>query len=123
MTKNHLILQCRLVAALILLAVVCQWKIYPGLYQLYTNGYVPVVIYAPMVLIFTLLNLFAGIGLYKLRTWGFILAYIAIPFSTVFFSASYLLLIGNKPIPLIATNLIVLVYIVYLHRVRYHASI
>lgn len=41
-------------------------------------------------LLFLSLNLIAAIGLYRLKKWGFIFAYIAIPFSTFFLATSYI---------------------------------
>jgi hypothetical protein len=77
-------------------------------------------------LLFLLLNLSAAIGLFWLKKFGFICAYIAIIFSTVFLSTIYLP-ITSKIFPntiniilLFVINAIVLSYIIYLDILLHH---
>ena len=76
------------------------------------------------VVLFIILNLIAAIGLFFLKKWSFSISYLAIIFSTVFFSISYIPLISKisnfflpqtfHPIPVILINSLILIYLIYL---------
>ena len=115
---------CRLISLLIIVALIAGWKNIAIPFELVLQQHninswsIFLVI---MGSAFLLLNMFAALGLFLIKKWGFISAYAAILFSTIFFSASYLPLVNKifpasiQYIPLIVNNLIVLSYTVYLH--------
>lgn len=75
-------------------------------------------IYLVLFLLFLSFNLIAAIGLYRLKKWGFTFAYIAIPFSTIAFSTSYIPYF-NRIFPIgfgvILINCLVMSYAIYLN--------
>lgn len=128
--KNKLNFGCKLVSLLILFSfmiygwkvayisfqVALQWwqiNIWWGIYLIITTS------------LFLFLNASGAYGLFYTKKWGFILAYLAIIFSTIIFSYSYVPFIGKiinnifsigpQYITLIVINLIVVCYVGYLH--------
>jgi hypothetical protein len=71
-----------------------------------------------LILFLYFINLIAAIGLYRFKKWGFILAYIAIPFSTIALSTSYIPYL-NRLFPIgfgvILINSLVVSYVIYLN--------
>lgn len=69
--------------------------------------------------LFFVLNFAAAIGLYYTQKWGFLFAYVAILFSSIVFSTSYVpfstLIFSNqtKTFGLIVSNVVVLYYVFY----------
>jgi hypothetical protein len=62
---------------------------------------------------FLLLNICAAIGLFLIKKWGVIFAYIAIPFSTILFGTTYIPFISKSLSPIII-NAVILAYLIYL---------
>lgn len=117
-------LRCRLVSLLIILMLMIGWKNPILMFQTAFAQRQSSWTFALFAIgtAFLVLNLLTAVGLFLMKNWGFILAYIAIPFSTIFLSTPYIpLLINNFPVhiyqykPIIIVNLIVLFYVIYLH--------
>jgi hypothetical protein len=117
---GHLIL-----AALIILVLITNWQ--NGLWMLNVktvnaNWEIMAIILGSL---FFLLNLVAAIGLLRTRPWGYYLTYIAVIFSTVMLSTSYIPFIGRlgqflpapwEVVPFVVGNLIFLGFTFYLQR-------
>jgi uncharacterized membrane protein (DUF2068 family) len=84
---------CRLVSICILLNVLLHWSNiwfpFKIIYHLQSYNRFAVIM-AVMSLLFVLINGMAAIGLWRMQWWGFVTAYTAILFSTIFFAASYI---------------------------------
>ena len=121
--KNNLF-GCRFVSCLIFLTLIRNWKVPFILFQLgfqqthVTNAVS--IFYLIIGALFILLNLIAAVGLFCLQKWSFTVSYLAIIFTTVFCSISYLPPIHNfflpqlPHIPMILINLAILIYLLYL---------
>lgn len=125
--KNKLTFGCKLVSLLILLSfIIYGWKVAYISFQIaqQTNFWWAIYIIITTSL-FLFLNASAAYGIFYIKKWGFILAYLAIIFSTIFFSYSYVPFIGKiinnmfsigpRYITLIVINLLVICYVAYLH--------
>ena len=128
--KNKLNFGCKLVSLLILLSfIIYGWKVVYISFQLIFQWSQVNMWWGIYFIVTTSLLLFlnasAAYGLFYTKKWGFILAYLAIIFSTIFFSYSYVPFIGKiinnmfsigpRYITLIVINLIVICYVAYLH--------
>lgn len=109
---------CNLVAILIILALIGGWR---NVMMLSHQGQLSSGFIIMLVSFYLLFNIVAAWGLFLQKSWGFLCTYLAVVYSTVFFSISYIPLITHvmaegKPrlIALIICNLIVLVYTMYL---------
>ena len=113
----------KLVSLLMLLVVVLNFNnVFLPLKIMYylrsTNAFAWLLVV--MGLLFLVINLTAAAGLYRQQRWGFITTYVAILFSTVIFSASYIPFFPRlfpaqySFIALIAVNLAVICFVIYL---------
>lgn len=124
-------LKCALVAFLIVFTLVIHFKLPYNTFKViyehpeYQNGGFGMSIYLMMTsLLFVILNPIAAFGLFKLKTWGFKVAYLAI-ISTTFTGFCYLPLTYqsfyrfflSQPsiIPTIIINFILLAYVAHLN--------
>lgn len=115
---------CRLISFLIVLLLLRLWEfVYGGLNItiMFFQGTLlsgSDLMYLVLLLLFLSFNLIAAMGLYRLKKWGFMFAYIAIPFSTVALGASYIPYL-NRLFPIgfgvIVINMLVGSYAVYLN--------
>lgn len=128
--KNHLNFGCKLISFLMLLSfIVYGWKIPYVSFQVVLQWW-PVhmswaLYFIATTVLFLFLNFAAMYGLFFIKKWGFIVAYCAIIFSTIFCGYPYipfigkifnnLFSIGPRYISLIVINLIVICYVGYLH--------
>jgi uncharacterized membrane protein (DUF2068 family) len=120
---NKLEFGCRTVAFFIALSIISGWQniLFPieQAIDQHTTTTAAIFLIA-IALLFLILNLIAALGLYLLQKWGCIVTYIAIVFSTVFFSNTYIPLINKlfplaiRPISLIIINLLLIGYVAYL---------
>ena len=86
-------LGCKLVAVLIFITLVLHLNSVIMPMQLIYNlrAYDSFAVFLVVIgWVFFLINLFAAIGLFRLRRWGFGTAYVAIVFSTFVFGVSYI---------------------------------
>jgi len=110
---------CRLLAFFITLTLIIGWRKIPislaspgdaAGYQIFLG------------VMFLLLNGAAACGIFMIKRWGFIVAYIAIIFTTVYYGISYVPYLVNifhepiRPIFLPVINLGVFLSVIYLHR-------
>lgn len=84
---------CRIFAVLIALVVVMRWKTLTLISFPAQVGWLNFV--STIGLLFFVFNIAAAIGLFLLKRWGFFVSYIAIAFSTFFFSTPYIPIITN----------------------------
>lgn len=114
---------CKLISLLFVLALIIgRENIFVGFEMAYQANSINITYLFIIVLglLFLIFNLVAAIGLYRLKKWGFIFAYIAITYSTIFFSTAYIPFVSRIfPIrfgwvALILINLTFLLYIVYI---------
>lgn len=114
---------CKLISLLIFLTLITNWENILILFRLAfqqpnINAWSLLVI--SLVSLFLIFNLTAIVGMFLTRRWGFITTYIAIIFSTIFFSTSYLPFVMKlfpvdvRFVSLIVINLIILLYVIYL---------
>lgn len=84
---------CRAVSVLIMLNVFLHWSNiwfpFKIIYHLQSYNRFAVIM-AVMSLLFVLINAMAAIGLWRIQWWGFVTAYTAILYSTIFYAASYI---------------------------------
>jgi hypothetical protein len=116
---NNLKFACRFFACLIILVLVINFE---NLLIFRANtsiqGYIFIFALGSLYLV---LNLLSVLGLFFGKQWGFWLTYIAIIFTTFFFSTSYIPWISNlfqeniRFIPMIISNFVVLISIGRLH--------
>lgn len=127
MKKKDIVLGARIVSVLIMLMMIINWRlVFKPMRLFYYLGtdYPFVVMLVVLSLVFTLLNLLAAIGLYKVRRWGFIATYLAIVFSTFFLAVSYVPVIDYFYPIQYASSLVILVnasvfaYVGYLQMVQ-----
>ena len=117
---------CRLVSFLIFLTFVLNWKVPVTQLQaaFQQADFMWLIFFIITGVLFILLNLIAAVGLFFLKKWSFSISYLAIIFSTVFFSISYIPLISKisnfflpqtpHHIPMILINSLILIYVIYL---------
>lgn len=89
MSVNKISLICRVMALLILVTVIVHWDIF----LVFFHYPLPIGWYALMAimgLIFIVINIVSAVGLFWEKPWGFTTSYLAIVFSTLFFSACYI---------------------------------
>jgi hypothetical protein len=120
---NKVIWGCRLVALLFVLTMLAHWsepfRLLQIMYYLQAMNHAAVLLLI-MSLVLLVVNITAAAGLYNMKTWGFITAYIAIIFTTLC-SVIYLPFIDrlvaaqNFKTVLLITNAIVFLLVVYLH--------
>lgn len=119
-----------LIACLFLLVVIINFE-NAAVFQLKSNDIWWMIYLWGIGLVFFILNLATSFGLFFDKRWCFWLAYPAIVFSTIFFSTSYIPLIGGiyrifpeniRYILLLIANFIVLAFIAYLHVVSKPSS-
>ncbi|OGT40072.1 MAG: hypothetical protein A3F12_07640 [Gammaproteobacteria bacterium RIFCSPHIGHO2_12_FULL_38_14] len=114
---------CRLICFLVMLTLIIGWHNFISPFRLsfqqnHINNWSIFLILVGSL--FLILNIASAVGLYLVRKWGFIVTYIAIIFSTIFFSTSYVPFISTffpvhvRYVALIAINLAVLSYVFYL---------
>ena|SRR3990167_2885862 len=129
--KNKLNFGCKLVSLLILLSFIIDgWEVtyisfQIALYQWWETSFWWAIYLIITTSLFLFLNASAAYGVFYTKKWGFILVYLAIIFSTFFFSYSYVpfivKIINNmfsihpRYITFIVINLIVICYVAYLH--------
>ena len=111
---------CRLVSFLFMLALVMGWKnIYLG-FAIQSSSIGSGLFLMALSLLFLILNLMAATGLYRLKKWSFIFAYIAILFSTFFLSTSYIPFVprlapdGYSWLAMMCINFLLALYLIYL---------
>ena len=123
MKKKDIAFGCKIISLFILIMIVINWRIvFKPMRLFYHLGldYPFVVLLLATSLFFLLLNVLAVIGLYKVKIWGFVTTYIAMIFSTIFLSVSYVPLVDYFYPPQYASTLVILVnacvfsYVVYL---------
>ena len=115
---------CKFISILIILVLFLNWKNVTVPLQLASQQpgiTVWTVFLSAIGILFLLLNAMAAIGMYLTKWWGFIATYAAVIFSTIFFSTSYVPLIGElfpeqgRFISLVVINLLVFAYTAYLN--------
>lgn len=125
---KNIIFGCRFVSFLMFLTLILNWKVPVIQFQAVlqqrdmASGWLTILITTGML--FIVLNLIAAAGLFFLKKWSFSVCYLAIIFSTIFFSISYVPLISvvsnfflpkSPGILLILINIIFLIYVIYLN--------
>lgn len=118
-------IRCRIAAFLIALTLILHWKI---IFSLAPIANIKLYFYIVCtVIVYGLLNVLATIGLYKVKRWSYFVSYLAIIFSTVFFSVQYFpkmhfmyvvfaeLPANLRSIPTIIINCLFFLYIIYIH--------
>lgn len=119
---------CKLAAFFILMALFLGWQ---HVYTLYSAAFQQDHIHAwgiffvAIATLFCVLNVVSAVGLFLIKHWVFWLSYIAIVFSTIFFSATYVpfihaigmhfLPVTARPFFPLIVNALLMFYIVYLH--------
>lgn len=126
LNMKNIIFGCRFVSFLMFLTLILNWKVpviqfHAGLQQ--SNiaiGWLAILIITGVL--FIILNLIAAVGLFFLKKWSFSICYVAIIFSTIFFSISYVPLVSvvsNFFLPkspgILLINIIILIYVIYLN--------
>lgn len=117
---NKIIISCRVVSCLIMLLVLTHWKI-SGLFLVSIDTFSGKAFLVVIALLFFLLNTISAFGLFFTKRWGFWFAYIAIIFSTIFFSVAYIPFVSKifaeniRYIPMIVGNFLVFIFTAYLH--------
>lgn len=122
-TVKNMRMGCRLISFLVILTLITNLHnvIIPlelAIQQSNTNNWSIFLILAGSL--FLLVNIASAVGLYLMRKWGFIITYIAIIFSTIFFSTSYVPFVARffpvhlKYLVLIVINLAVILCVLYL---------
>lgn len=128
---KNILLGCKLIACLQILAIILHWKVSVLPFQLIfhlsdlSNGKGVWVLYFVITgILFFLLNLISAIGLFAGKKWGFILSYLAIISSTLV-GVSYLpfsygtlykfFLSQPTTIPMLIINSVLLCFVLYLH--------
>jgi len=112
---------CRLIASLIILMLLINWESGYLMFQIITSDTLWKIFVFALGASFFALNLVSATGLFLNKRWAFWLTYIAVVFTTIFFSIPYIPLITKlfphniRYIPLIVGNLIVLAFTAYLH--------
>jgi len=113
---------CRLVSFLITVTLILNWQ----------NVVIPIQVVMSQSsdgwsdlleiigILFLILNVIAAVGMFFLKRWGFAATYVAIIYSNIFFSTSYIPFVSKilrlpwSGISLLIVNLLVMIYVVYL---------
>lgn len=112
----------RLVALLMLIMLVHYWQIARVVFSTHTN--ISHLKITALIIIYFGLNIAAIIGLFQLKSWRTLVACLAILFSTLFFSTSYIPFIDKFFAPsyrfyaMLAVNLIILLVVISLRKNR-----
>jgi hypothetical protein len=113
MAWNKIAVGCKVIAFLMLLTVVLNWRVINlwHIHSLPIGWYLMIIL---NTLLFFMTNTLAAIGLFWMKKWGFGLSYFAIVFSTLFFSTAYVpfithLFSHNRSYVLIVINLSVMI--------------
>lgn len=115
---------CKFISILIVLTLILNWRnvavpLQQALQQPSVNAWALFV--GTMGVLFLLLNVVAALGMYLTKWWGFVGAYVAILFSSLFFSTSYVPFVGEllpeqaRFASLAVINLLVIAYVIYLN--------
>ena len=123
---NNLKVGCRFFACLIILVLIVNFEnllIFQA--NTSTSGYIFIFTIGSLYLV---LNLLSVCGLFFGKQWGFWFTYVAIIFTTIFFSTSYIPWISNlfqeniRFIPMIISNFLVLISMGRLHFLSHKKS-